>query len=94
MPRMPTLVAHESAPPVRVSGTQMPVPVPASAVATAGALAVGALAVGALAVGALAIGRMAIGTLALRSGRARRPDVEELTVARLRIIEFISIPPR
>lgn len=91
MPRMPTLVAHESAPPVRVAGARMPVPVPASAVATAGALAVGALAVGAL---ALAIGRMAIGTLALRSGRVRRPDVEEVTVARLRIIEFISIPPR
>lgn len=60
-----------------------------------GLMAVGAIAVGALALGSLAIGRLAIGQLALRSGRARRLGIQELTVVRVRVLDVVrTLPPR
>lgn len=55
-----------------------------------GAMAIGALAVGAVALGVLAVGRLAIGELALRSGFAKRLKVDDLIIARLRVIEILS----
>jgi hypothetical protein len=51
------------------------------------ALALGAAAVGAAAVGALAIGRLAVGRLTIRKARFGAPEVDELTVRKLRVVE-------
>src|SRR6266571_8916833 len=56
------------------------------------AQAVGALAVGALAIGALAIGALAIGRLVIGRSRIRRPEIDELVVARLHVTDSLTVP--
>jgi hypothetical protein len=51
------------------------------------AIALGAAAFGAVAVGALAIGRLAIGRLVIKRAHFRAPEVDELTVRKLRVVE-------
>ena len=95
-----TLPATTPAQPVTEPGTAL-VPSPGRAVSTSatglaatGLMAVGALAVGALTLGSLALGRLAVGQLTLRSGRARRMRIDDLTVVRLRVIEVVrTLPP-
>ena len=95
-----TLPATTPAQPKTGPGTAM-VPSPGRAVsasatglAATGLMAAGALAVGALTLGSLALGRLAIGQLTLRSGRARRMRIDDLTVVRLRVIEIVrTLPP-
>jgi hypothetical protein len=58
-----------------------------SPAAAVGAMVLGALAVGALAIGAIAIARLAVGGLAIKRARINTPEVDELTVRRLRMRE-------
>jgi hypothetical protein len=51
------------------------------------ALALGAAAFGAVAIGALAIGRLAVGRLAIKKARFGAPEVDDLTVRKLRVVE-------
>jgi len=51
------------------------------------ALALGAAAFGAVAIGALAIGRLVVGRLVIKKARFSAPEVDELTVRRLRVVE-------
>jgi hypothetical protein len=53
-----------------------------------GSSIVGALALGALAVGAVAIGALAIGKLVVRNARFDKLEVGELTVKKLRILDW------
>jgi hypothetical protein len=55
-----------------------------------GAIAAGAIAIGAAAIGALAVGRLAIGALTLRHGRVRRLLLDEVSVGRLEVRDFVA----
>src|SRR5215510_10138203 len=52
------------------------------------ALAIGAAAFGAVAVGALAIGRLALGRVTVKKARFQTLEVDELTVRKLRVLEY------
>jgi hypothetical protein len=52
------------------------------------ALALGAAAFGAVAVGVLAIGRLAVGRVAIKKARFEALEVDELTVRRLRVLDY------
>jgi hypothetical protein len=51
------------------------------------ALALGVTALGATAIGALAIGRLVVGRLLVKHVHFREPEVDTLTVRRLRVVE-------
>ena len=58
------------------------------------ALALGAAAFGAVAVGVLAIGRLAVSRMAIKKARFEVLEVDELTVRRLRVLDYEGPPPR
>jgi hypothetical protein len=57
------------------------------------ALALGAAAFGAVAVGVLAIGRLAVSRMAIKKARFDVLEVDELTVRRLRVLDYDGPPP-
>ena len=58
------------------------------------ALAIGAAAFGAIAVGAVAIGRLALGRVTVKKARVQAIEVDDLTVRRLRVLEYDGPHPR